>query len=175
MKQVLYLEDQPTDGELVAYKIRDMARVEVCPNKTRFLQLLKDRRWDCVLMDLKLPDTTGEEAIRLVKEVAPQIPIIIVTGSVNHEDANKACSYGAKRYFLKHDLEGLPSAIEDVCKISEKDNENVRENRAALLGHTITGIIHDWNNVLGPFLSGPGLIRKMIMDEFHITSLPVPM
>jgi len=175
MREVLYLEDNPRDGEIVGHKLKAIAKVQVCPNKMRFLQLLRERRWSCILMDLNLPDVTGEEAIKIAKETVPQTPVIILTGSVDDKDANKACAYGARRYFLKDRMEGLPDAIEDVCKTADKEDEDVRENRAALLGHTVTGIIHDWNNVLGPFLTGPPLLRKLIMDEFHVTSLPESM
>ncbi len=171
-QQVIYLEDDPDDGLLVANKVKDVAEVEVCSTRAWFLRLLKERRWDCVLLDLKLPDISGEEAIKLVKEISPQTPIIIITGSVDEKAANKACACGAKRYFLKGHMEELSEAIVEVCRISEEEAEGLKENRAALIGHTVIGIVHDWNNMLHAFVSGPPLLRTQIKDALRVAALP---
>jgi DNA-binding NarL/FixJ family response regulator len=56
---------------------------------------------DVVLMDVRMPRSSGIEACRAIKEVAPSSKIIILTMSDEEEDLFEAIRAGASGYLLK--------------------------------------------------------------------------
>lgn len=56
---------------------------------------------ELILMDLKMPEIDGYEAIKLIKEINPQIPIIVQTAYSLFGDKEKALSTGADNYISK--------------------------------------------------------------------------
>jgi two-component system, NarL family, response regulator DevR len=56
---------------------------------------------DLILMDVRLPDATGVEACRLVREEFPQMPIVFLTSSPAEVDVLGAVIAGARGYVLK--------------------------------------------------------------------------
>jgi DNA-binding response OmpR family regulator len=56
-------------------------------------------RWRAVVIDLGLPDGSGLELVPEVKEKAPGVPILVVTGSQDRAHANEACVLGASVFF----------------------------------------------------------------------------
>lgn len=55
----------------------------------------------CVLLDLGLPDAFGTEAVEAVASMAPDLPIVVLTGSNDPELAADALRAGAQDYLVK--------------------------------------------------------------------------
>lgn len=62
--------------------------------------------FDAVLLDLALPDCRGIESFRRLAAAAPQMPIIVLSGSDDEELANLTVQEGAQDYLAKSDLSG---------------------------------------------------------------------
>lgn len=56
---------------------------------------------DLVLMDVRLPDATGIDACRLVRDEFPAMPVVFLTSSPDEEDVFAAIVAGARGYVLK--------------------------------------------------------------------------
>jgi anti-sigma regulatory factor (Ser/Thr protein kinase)/FixJ family two-component response regulator len=56
----------------------------------------------CVLLDLNLPDATGVEAVLELQRVAPQVPIVVLTGLDDDQLALEAMQAGAQDYLVKN-------------------------------------------------------------------------
>src|SRR5882724_9933158 len=65
------------------------------------LEHLKKGGVDIVLLDLGLPDGHGMDTIRRVKAVAPEVPVIVLTGLDDEVLAAKAMKEGAQDYLIK--------------------------------------------------------------------------
>jgi DNA-binding NarL/FixJ family response regulator len=65
------------------------------------VQIASEAVPDVVLMDIRMPKTTGIEAARQMKEVAPSAKIVILTISDEEEDLFEAIRAGASGYLLK--------------------------------------------------------------------------
>jgi len=65
------------------------------------LQIAALQRPDLILLDLKLPGTTGLEALARIRHAISEVPIIVVSGTDNREHAWRAVELGAAGYIPK--------------------------------------------------------------------------
>src|SRR2546423_11474441 len=63
--------------------------------------LLGSGRIDIILLDLNLPDSRGLETFSKIQRVAPDLPIIILSGLADEELALESVRAGAQDYFVK--------------------------------------------------------------------------
>ncbi len=87
---------------------------------------------DIIITDYSMPGYDGLRVIDTVKQLAPTIPIIVFTGSINEETAVKCMKAGAVDYILKESLLRLPFAVKEALKTKEhKFRLNITENLLA--------------------------------------------
>ncbi|MBX3705748.1 MAG: EAL domain-containing protein [Pseudomonadales bacterium] len=77
---------------------------EVCLNDA--LAVLKEQSFDVVLLDLNLPDASGEACVRAIKQVNPNVPIVVLSGDDSEEYAIGILNEGVQDYLVKWDGEG---------------------------------------------------------------------
>ncbi len=74
---------------------------------------------DVVLLDLRLPDLSGFEVFRRIREIDARIPIIFVTVARSAGDAIEMMKQGAYDYLLKPlDLERLEKVVDEADRIA---------------------------------------------------------
>lgn len=166
--RVLLVEDNGNDAMLVIREVKSVAKVDVAVNREQFIKLL-DEKWDVCLVDLDLYDLKGSEAILLCKERHPDMPVIIVTGSVSAKQADAACDSGAARFFMKS-IEGVPGLARAIVQVHEEAKlhlQTLRDQRLETLGDLSAGIVHDFNGILSVVMMGAEQLRTRInpMDE----------
>ena len=96
--RVLYLEDEPKDAELVQARLE--AEGIVCEltradTQSGFLAFLQQGGFDLILADYTLPLFDGFSALRIAQENCPEVPFIIVSGTMGEELAIEALKQGA--------------------------------------------------------------------------------
>jgi DNA-binding NtrC family response regulator len=70
---------------------------------------------DVVVLDIKMPDMDGHETLDEIKAIAPDLPVIMLTGHGARPSAHKALSKGAFEYLTKPcDMALLISKIRDA-------------------------------------------------------------
>ena len=94
------------DDEDLAFVLREALirkdyEVEVAPTAGRMLDTLKTGAWDLILLDVRLPDMDGLDAIPKCRDVAADTPIIVMTAHGTREVATEAISRGAYDFFTK--------------------------------------------------------------------------
>jgi len=112
--RVLLVEDLPTDAELNEREVRHvLPKSEFLRVETRedFLAALESFRPDIILSDYKLPHFDGLGALLLARERAPEVPFVLVTGSMNEETAVECMKAGAWDYVIKEHIKRLGSTV----------------------------------------------------------------
>jgi len=94
------------DDEDLAFVLREALirkdyEAEVAPTAGRMLDTLKGGAWDLILLDVRLPDMDGLDAIPKCRDLAPDTPIIVMTAHGTREVATEAISRGAYDFFTK--------------------------------------------------------------------------
>ena len=81
--------------------IRNQYEVEIAPTAGALLDRLRAGAYDLVLLDVKLPDMDGLDALPKCRELAPETPIIVMTAHGTRQIAMEAITRGAYDFFTK--------------------------------------------------------------------------
>lgn len=77
--------------------------------------LAEKLRPDIILMDIRMPECSGIDALKLIKAKMPEIKIVMLTTSDEDDDLFEAIKYGASGYLLKNiDAEKLMEMLSDL-------------------------------------------------------------
>lgn len=112
--RILHLEDSPADVQFVQDLLADDGldcAITQVTRRVEFERALRAASYDVVICDYSLPDLDGLTALAVVNELAPETPVIIVSGSVDSLTAVNCLRGGATDLLIKDRLERLPSAV----------------------------------------------------------------
>lgn len=132
-KHILMVEDLATDALLIERELRKASiafvskRVET---KEAFLKALTEFQPDIVLSDYSLPQFSGLDALRLLRQSARPVPFILITGSLTEEVAVLCMKEGAHDYILKTSLKRLPSAVLNALAKKNAEEEKSKAESA---------------------------------------------
>ncbi len=121
--RILHLEDNKLDAELVQSILEGegfKTTVKRVESKADFLAALEAGGWDVILADYSLPSFDGRAALTLVREKTPQVPFILVSGTIGEAFAIEILKAGATDYVLKTELSGLGPAVRRAMEEKEK-------------------------------------------------------
>jgi len=112
--RLLIADDDQSDVDLCLRQLRKSGVVfeaDHVSTREAFAQHLRDQPIDMVLSDYRMGSWTGMDALALVKEIQPQVPLILMTGTLGDELAVESIKAGVTDYILKGQLARLPMAI----------------------------------------------------------------
>src|SRR6185503_20987783 len=100
--RILVIDDDPGLSEVILLLLsREGYAAERAGTLKAGLQKIEAAEVDLVVTDLKLPDGTGLDAIRMIRERHPGVPIIMITSYSSMESAIAALRAGAVDYIIK--------------------------------------------------------------------------
>ncbi len=113
--KILHLEDNPADAALVHELLTTeftACAITLVDSRAHFLAgITADLAPDIVISDFSLPAFDGLAALELVREHAPAIPFVFLSGSIGEERAIEAVRAGAYDYVLKDNMARLAVVI----------------------------------------------------------------
>jgi DNA-binding response OmpR family regulator len=106
--RIVLLEDNPADARLVQESLRDCDTRIDCDIAAELWQVSPERLAlaDCALIDLGLPDATDMEAVQWIRDLAPQMPIVVLTGFDDEVTGLAALQKGAQDFLVKQHADG---------------------------------------------------------------------
>jgi len=124
--------------------------------------IVSEHKLDVVLLDLKLPDSEGIETYTKLQSMAPDVPVVVLTGAYDGQEgalATEALKQGAQDYLVKAKIEyhvmvrALRYAIErkkaeKQLSASKAQTEHLLSSvPSILIGIDSNGLITHWNRV----------------------------
>jgi DNA-binding NtrC family response regulator len=119
--RILLIDDEQPSREALTLLLRGGGhQVAGAATGTEALALFRDERFDIVITDLMLPDMSGIDVLRTIKEETPHTEVILITGHASAETAVSAMKQGAFDYITK------PISIDELKIIIGKALEKNR-------------------------------------------------
>ncbi len=131
---ILLIEDSEEAMMLVRLALQDYGgerfRIEWANSLGSGLEFLSAGGIDLVLLDLGLPESSGAASYAWVRELAPDLPIVVLTGDERPETETAVSASGANAYLVKNQISGaiLFEAIQRALN-SHKWNEHARRTQ----------------------------------------------
>ncbi len=121
---VLIVDDDPMVLRVHA-RILERSHYVVAPCLTphEAIQHISNGNVRVVVSDVSMPEMTGIELLRLIRQHDKDLPVVLVTGQPNLKTAAEAIEYGAFMYLLKQSSRKrllLPSNARRDCIVSHK-------------------------------------------------------
>lgn len=123
-KQILYIEDHADTRELVTLVLADPNyRVTTTSTSKEALKLARQEPFDLYLLDAWLPDGSGIELCKQLREFDHETPIMFLSAAAYETDKQAAMDSGAQRYLVKPtDIQRLKSEVDALILASADKN-----------------------------------------------------
>ena len=127
-RHILVVDDEP----LVRSSLSELLTlsgyaVSVAANGREALNMLKDHHADILITDIKMPEMDGIQLLQQLKNIYPQIPVIIITSYGSIENAVDAMRQGAYDYITKPIVDSeIKIIIERLLNQRRLQEENIR-------------------------------------------------
>ncbi len=147
MKTVLVVDDDDGLRKQIHWAFKDCYRLTQAANRTQMHYVLQENHVDLVLLDLHLPprQNTPEEGIRAleeIKNVNPEIRVIVITGDEEEETSLRAINNGACDYFSKPlILEEMKVIVDRALYIQSLEQKNQQRLKKFIRKHSFAQMI----------------------------------
>jgi two-component system, cell cycle sensor histidine kinase and response regulator CckA len=180
--RVLHLEDSPRDAELVRNKL-DVGGLScdilLTTSKAGFESALTEEAFDLIISDYNLPGYDGITALKHAQEIQPDVPVMLISGTVGEEEAVRCLHIGATDYLLKARLDRLVPAVQRALREAEtrRTRKHTEERTTFALAAARMGVWEvelagnrlTWSDTLAPvFGLTPDRAPKTIADFLQL-------
>jgi two-component system response regulator FixJ len=148
------IDDDEASRESLVFLLRS-AQMEVRSYESgpTFLASFKDSPSCCVITDVRMPEMTGIELLRRLRESGSDVPVIVITGHGDIPLAVDAMKLGAADFFEKpYDDDGLLTAVHSA--LDRKDSADKQSAARAEIGERLATLSNRERQVLDGLVAG---------------------
>ena len=167
---VLVVDDERSNVEsLEKIFAREGMRVLTAFDAKQGLEQVRTHRVHVIVTDLMMPGTTGLELLRAVKQLSPEVEVVLMTAYGSVETAVSAMREGAYD-FVEKPLKRM-SIVKSVRKAAERqrlvaENRSLKDELKALTHREIIGSSPAWRRVVDVATqAAPSLATVLILGE----------
>ena len=119
IEKILVIDDEELIRGFIAETLRrEHFDITTTDSGKKGVALCKDTNFDLVFTDMKMPDLTGIEVLKKIKEISPSTIVVVITGYGSIENAVEAMRLGAFNYLIK------PFSLDTIEAVVEKAKEH---------------------------------------------------
>src|SRR5512136_2766701 len=128
--KVLIIDDEPSIRESFALILGGKYQVLLAASGEAGLKHAADQKIDLAFLDMRMPGLDGLSTLKRLKEIDPELEVVMVTAVNDIQKASEAIKYGAKNYLIK------PFDVAAILKMTEAilrrrsliiEEENIRK------------------------------------------------
>ena len=128
--RVLIVDDEFRIGMLIKKLIKwdeyDMEFVDAVDNGEAAFQIIKEKRPDIVITDIRMPKINGLDLICMTRDISRDIKFVVISGYKEFEYAHRALQYGVDDYLLK------PISEDELDKVLKKIHKEFMQKERQL-------------------------------------------
>src|SRR5436190_1740124 len=127
--RVLHLEDDPDFIVLVSALLeRNGLKPELVSvaDFEKYVTALKEDSFDIILADYQLPSCNGIQALQAARENCPDVPFLLISGTIAEQVAIESLHCGATDYVLKDRIDRLEPAVRRAIQEAREKTQRKR-------------------------------------------------
>lgn len=132
---VLLIEDDKSNAELIRIQLSAIdldIEVSVTQEWQPLLDALEEDPPDLIICDYHLPEFTGMDVLKVVREEFDGLPFILVSGYIGEEKAAEAILAGASDYAMKDNLERLAPIVRRELRRYDEAKKQLRKRKETI-------------------------------------------
>jgi signal transduction histidine kinase len=176
---LLIVDDEPGPRESLRIVFKDRYQCAVATCGQAGIDYARQHHVDAAILDIKMPDLSGVDVLREIKEIDPDIECVMLTGYETIETARAAVRYGAADYLNKpfdvfHVREllakcmtrrqGKQQSVVEFQSLQQLNDQLSREltetTRAVTASILSAGVVHEMNNPLAIIAGYAELLKR---------------
>lgn len=180
--KILLIEDSLSDADLLQEYLDEVKNLKINMTHVQLLGeaeiILAKENIDVILLDLNLPDASGLATVKRTYAIAPNVPIVVLSGLSDEDMAVEAVRQGAQDYLVKGQITSDLLTRTLRYSIERKQMEHqlsiytleleARNRELDAYGYTIA---HDLQNPISSLLIYTHMIRSALKnthdDQLH--------
>ncbi len=129
--KILVVDDEPSQRKMLQANLSlEGYQVFEAADGSDAIARVSEEFFDLILMDNRMSNMDGIEALKEIKKISPGIPVIIITAYASVETAVEALQSGAHDYLTKPlDIEELKIKVQQTLEFWRLKEENILQKR----------------------------------------------
>ena len=161
------IDDDDAARDLLSFLLRS-AKIEARSYESApaFLAVIKTLSLGCVITDVRMPDMTGIELLRHLRESDNDVPVIVITGHGDIPLAVEAMKFGAADFLEKpYDDDALISAVRGA--LNRQQGATQKSSERAVINERLAALSNRERQVLEGLVAGKP--NKIIAFDYDIS------
>lgn len=156
--KVLIVDDNPVNVKVIDVRLKKLGVETTCLTDSRMaIDTIKDGDFDLILLDVVMPDVSGLDILKWVRErySAMRLPVIMVTAKIENQDLIEAMQIGANDFITKPIDFQIAWARIDTHITIKRFNDEVERQRTESLKAASMGILIDMAGSVAHEINNP--------------------
>lgn len=101
MKKILIADDSFVARTSLSNMLQNDYEIDIATTGKEAVEKVENNQIDCVMLDLLMPEMTGQEALSIIKKIKSNIPVIILSADIQETTKTECYNLGADAFLKK--------------------------------------------------------------------------